>query len=633
MFESGNFKIGCNYWASHAGVFMWQDWRPEVVERDFELLRKINLSVVRIFPLWSDFQPLRRFAGGYNNAYQLRWKDGGHLPFDVDGRQSGVDPEMLERFRFVCDCAERYRLKVGIGLVTGWMSGRLFAPPAFEQSDLLRDPLVINWQLRFVCRFVSEFHRHPAIAFWGIGNECNNLEAVDRHEGAMWSRIIADAIRSIDQEHPVLAGMHGLTPQPVSVMKAGASWSIQDMAEIFDVLTVHPYPLFSRFTAVDRLMGIKNAFHATAEAHFYSDIGKRPCVAEEIGTLAPTIANETTVAEYIRGTLWNLWSHDCQGLWWWCGFDQDQLKDPPYEWCAVERQLGLFRNDGSCKPVARELSRFEQIRTSLPFERLPRFHTEAVCLLNEDQDCWMAAFGAWMLAKQAGFDLEFQFTDEPLRPAELYILPAQCGLNNVPRNRFRELMAKVSGGATLYYSFDGACLAPFDEYFGITSCGFEVYAGKTQVAVEGSELEFNFQARITLGSAGAEILLRDSDGLPMFTVNRFGKGKVFFAAYSPEKQIVNANRAVERSYWKFYRTAAEQVLEKRIFRSGAPLVTATVHPVSGSSAYAVAVNNGENPVSLSPVLAASWKISELLYGECGNIPAHDAVILKLEQNV
>ena len=27
-FINGGFKIGCNYWASHAGVAMWSDWRP-----------------------------------------------------------------------------------------------------------------------------------------------------------------------------------------------------------------------------------------------------------------------------------------------------------------------------------------------------------------------------------------------------------------------------------------------------------------------------------------------------------------------------------------------------------------------------------------------------------------------------
>ena len=29
-------KVGCNYWASHAGVRMWSQWNETVVRQDFE---------------------------------------------------------------------------------------------------------------------------------------------------------------------------------------------------------------------------------------------------------------------------------------------------------------------------------------------------------------------------------------------------------------------------------------------------------------------------------------------------------------------------------------------------------------------------------------------------------------------
>ena len=92
LFDSGNFSVGCNYWASHAGTAMWRDWRPQVVERDFTLLESLKLDVVRVFPLWTEFQPLQLFSIGNNTPYQLRWKDGGPIPHEADGSQSGVDP-------------------------------------------------------------------------------------------------------------------------------------------------------------------------------------------------------------------------------------------------------------------------------------------------------------------------------------------------------------------------------------------------------------------------------------------------------------------------------------------------------------------------------------------------------------
>ena len=61
-FGKQEFRTGCNYWASHAGTDMWHDWRPEVVEDDFRKLASLKLKVVRLFPLWPDFQPLKQIG-------------------------------------------------------------------------------------------------------------------------------------------------------------------------------------------------------------------------------------------------------------------------------------------------------------------------------------------------------------------------------------------------------------------------------------------------------------------------------------------------------------------------------------------------------------------------------------------
>ena len=55
---SGKFLIGSNYWGSHAGTHTWRDWRPEVIADDLRLLEEAGVQVIRVFPLWPDFQPL-----------------------------------------------------------------------------------------------------------------------------------------------------------------------------------------------------------------------------------------------------------------------------------------------------------------------------------------------------------------------------------------------------------------------------------------------------------------------------------------------------------------------------------------------------------------------------------------------
>ena len=627
MFGKQQFVTGCNYWASHAGIDMWKKWDANTVEEDFAKMESIHLEMVRCFPLWPDFQPLVNMSSGQNNPCELRWKGEQEIPYDADGGQSGVDPEMLERFRFLCDCALHHHIKLGVGLITGWMSGRLYLPPAFDHCNPLRDPQAIRWQLKFIKRFVTEFKDHPAIAFWEAGNECNCLGKANRFEGALWTRAISDAIRAADSARPVLSGMHSLISNPISSATSPEPWSIQDMAEDFDVLTTHPYPLFTPYCAVDRLGSIKSSFHGAAESRLYADIGKRPCIAEELGSLAPTLGNEKRAGEYLYNTLLNLWAHDCEGLLWWCAFDQVDFSNPPYQWCATERQLGLFRSDGSRKPVAEAMKRFAEMRNAIPCKNLPKFSTDAVCILTASQDSWVAAYGSWVLAKQAGFDIEFQFSDEPLRESGAYMLPMLTGWRNIPRDRYFELMHRVEKGATLYCSFEHGCISPFDEFFGVTAEYQEYAPGRCSAVINGTELDFNYDAKLTISAAGAEVLAVDEEGIPVFTRFRLGKGSVFFMTHSPERQIITRKRAVERPYFEVYRIWAEELLKNRLLQSGDPAVTVTLHSVSDHEAVALLVNNGEETASVTPTVHPSWKSSVRTI----EIPPHDAFILPLKK--
>ena len=46
LFESGKFFVGVNYWASHAGMFMWRNWDEAIVDND---LKKLSEAGKRSF--------------------------------------------------------------------------------------------------------------------------------------------------------------------------------------------------------------------------------------------------------------------------------------------------------------------------------------------------------------------------------------------------------------------------------------------------------------------------------------------------------------------------------------------------------------------------------------------------------
>ena len=637
----GEFVLGCNYWASHGGTAMWSDWRPEVVEEDLKLLRAQGLRLLRVFPLWSDFQPLTLLRGGGGAPVEYRH---GEAPLpDTDAGRAGLSREALDRFKTFADLAEKCSLKLVVGLVTGWMSGRLFVPPALEDRNVLTDPTAVMWQVRFVRHFVRAFKNHAAIAAWDLGNECNCMGAVASSEQAwVWTSSIANAIRAEDAARPIVSGMHGLSPA------SDANWRIQDQGELTDVLTTHPYPIFTPHCDRDPINTIRNCLHATAESRYYADIGGRPCLCEEIGTIGPMICSEQIAADYIRTVLFSLWAHDCGGMLWWCGFDQEHLEHAPYDWCPVERELGLIRADKTAKPAAAEIARFDAFLDKLPVATLPPRTAEAVCILTSGQEQWAAAFAGFILAKQAGFDIVFQYADQPLKDAPLYLLPSVAGHKSFTRRLWYALEAKVREGATLYLSHEDCLLSPFAKPFGLKVRTRERRVGDAEIRLSHLAGKPAVTARspfkLHLEPAGAEVLGREPDGNPAFTRNAFGEGAMYFLSVPIETALANAPSAFHgpdaQPFWKIYRQIAEPHLHDRVVTKDHPCLGVTEHPMSGNERAIVMINYSPDALEAEFELKAPWTPAGAWYGalphsdESGckcSVAANDAVVFTAEK--
>ena len=546
IFESGRFFLGCNYWASHAGTEMWTEWDEAAVAHDLEQLAAHNMRVLRVFPLWRDFQPLRRHYAAQNTLRELRLMEQ-PLPHTEEGR-AGVDPVMIERFRTFCDLAERNHIRLVVGLITGWMSGRLLVPEAFIGRGLISDPEVVRWQMRFVRFMVRQFREHPAIAAWDLGNECNCMERVNRDTAFAWSSQIANAIRVEDDTHPIVSGMHGLKPEGV--------WTPADQGEALDVLCTHPYPLFTAHCDTDPINEMKSPLHATAESCMYAGLSGKPCFIEEAGTLGPMIANDDVAADYARAAMFSAWAHDLRGFMWWCAHDMTHREHTPYDWNALERELGLFRRDGTPKPVLEAMDHFAGFVDSFEFGALPPRITDAVCILTHSQDQWAAAYGSMILAKQTGLDITYSWCDDELPAADAYLLPALTGDMFIYRHQMQQLIERVREGATLYMSLNNAMISSFTELTGVqvvTRC--RRHAPDT-VTLGDSRFILGSPVKHTFRLAGAEALAFAADGNPAMTECRLGSGRVVFCAYPIELDaamlpgVVSGPEAVP--YYRFY---------------------------------------------------------------------------------
>ena len=612
LVEKGVFSVGCNYWASYAGTNMWHDWRPDVVDGDLRELADAGLEIMRVFPLWPDFQPLTLLRGCSGTPFEYRFGEE-PLPDDETGRD-GVSQIMLDRFASLLDLCEKHKLKTIVALVTGWMSGRMFVPPALEGRNVITDPEAIMWETRLVRRIVSTFKGHPAILAWELGNECNCMGPADREQAWAWTAAITHTAKSIDPTTPFISGMHGLK------LERRASWRIEDQAEITDLLTTHPYAYFTPHCDRDPIDTLSSILHATAESRFNADIGGKPCFAEELGTLGDIFGDEDAVANRVRCNLFSLWAHDCRSLLWWCAYDQGHLAHAPYDWNAVERELGLLKQRGHPKKVLGEFGEFRRFIESLPFPLPPRM-TNAVCVLTEGLgDSWAVAYSSFILGVQAGLDFEFGDGRRPLKEAPLYLLPSISGSQSLSRRRWGELLDHVRSGATLYLSCDTAIVSSFEEITGLRVTTRERRStGVAEIVFPDFALRVESQFRLNLKPTRATVLAAEPDGNPAFTVADYGKGKVYFLSAAIEaalaKKKLDGFDADHPLCWRVYELLKMHTVKNRLIGKTISSLGVTEHPVETKCRIVVAINYSPRPIDTFLTIGKGWRLSRVFRGQ------------------
>ena len=185
---------------------MWEDFDIKSIENDFKVMKDAGITHLRVFPLWSVFQPLKALYGP-GDVYEYGF--GEEKRPDTPAGHAGVSEDACEKFEEFCALAGKYDFKLVVGLITGHMSFRTYTPPAFEGKALLSDPTVIKWQLRFVKYFVTRFRDTDAIIGWDLGNETCNMPGIGNNPDTyyVWSSAIADAIRVCDGTRPIISGL------------------------------------------------------------------------------------------------------------------------------------------------------------------------------------------------------------------------------------------------------------------------------------------------------------------------------------------------------------------------------------------------------------------------------------------
>lgn len=601
------FLAGVNYWGSKAGVRMWREdeWDEASVEADVAALAAHGVELMRVFPTWSEFQPLmrcRKFQGKFGTILREGTDEEIFDPL-------WLDPGALARFGRLCDFAEAHGVKLMVSLVTGWMSGRLFAPRIVENRNLITDPEALMWEGRFARAFVRRMKDRQAIVAWDLGNECNCMGAVESPAQAWnWLSTISSAIRIEDPSRPVVSGMHSQTSNAYGPQWEGANWwSLQIQGELLDVLTPHPYPAAFRIEANrGPFHSFRNALHPLSQCIFYSAVSGKPAFPQEVGSLGPRMSPEWMAAAGLRQQMFACWSHGMPAYLWWCAFDQLHLGYPPFTTCAVERELGMLRADAARtpKPQALALKAFRAFRDSLPFDLLPPRRTDAVCLVSEREEFYHQVFGALMLSKMAGFDIAFAPADSrPIPDSDFYILPSGKDWDTYGQQTWEKLVEKVRGGATLLVSRGGSAgYSNWLEFVGLEQVTYHK-ARNVRFSFEGREMSFSDNFTAEQRPVDCEVVAADSDGNVVVSEKRLGAGKVIAVNFALEKCIVEqesevADNSFSNELWRLYAYAAREAGVERLVSRTDPRVVFTEHPGESGPTLVCALNTRDTPVSI-----------------------------------
>lgn len=613
LFKDEEFHVGCNYWSSHAGIYMWRNWNPQQVVKDLNDCQSCGMTVLRVFPLWPDFQPL---TAEYTYAQMFNgWAQNGKPLVNY----AAVDDEMMSRFRFLCDESEKRGIKLVVGLVTGWMSARCFVPLGLEGRPVMTDPDAIAWQVRFVRYFVNAMKDHPAIVGWDLGNECNCLGKGGAGDLWSWMHHIASEIRINDPSRPVVSGMHSLGT--TSDQKS----NIRQNAELMDVMTTHPYPLWTPNCNLEPFDTIRNCCHPACETVMYADLTGKPAFVEEAGSMGPGIVSEERAAATMRAQIFSSWACGIRAFVWWCAYDQAKLDFPPYDWTAIERELGLFFDSGRPKPTAlmmRDVSAFLKTAPKLQ----PR-QVDAVVVVPEKELGWNQVQGAWLLSKMAGFDISYARAEVPLPDAKFYILPSGTGYSTYSRRAWHRILARAHAGATVLVTLgNGAVLSELAEATGVKTEAHYRKPSVRKVVCNKSVFEIadSHTREVTL-LPGCRTLLKDEASSPVLTVRSYGKGKMMLFLGALEE------KAALSGYPAYAAAAHEAGVRRRVTRD-TPTLGLTEHPCADGRTLVVAVNyepkDVEVALNVAGVIGKVWRGA--FNGMTLKVDANDAAVFEVK---
>lgn len=593
-----DFMLGCNYWDGAHGTDMWRYFDESVVKADVKALAETGVRYMRVFPNWRDFQPVMKM-------YEWQGGDRGYFDYDENYLEdvNGIDPKQIEHFKTFAAICEENGINLIVSVVTGWMSGRLFLPRAIEGKNPISDPEVLMWTARFIKGFVNGVKDCKNIVMWDLGNECNSLgPAKNRYEAYTWTAFVRNAIAAADNTRPISSGMHGLA-------SGNGTWTIKDQGEIADYLTPHPYISRTINNDIDPMNKLRGTLLPTAQCMFYSDISGKPAILQEQGSFSQALGNAEMNADFGRINMYSALVHGVKGYFWWCGANHNNLKNAPYIWSMMERDLGMLDDDRNPRLIAKAMKAVGERLGALPFESLPERQIDGVCLLTREQNRWDNASAAFVLAKQAGLEIKFAESEDALPKSQLYIVPGVSGWSVMDKRVYDALLENVYNGAAAVITYSGGQMTRFEEVTGLVSNGIVKSNASHTAHFDFGDINYTVSYEMLAEAKSAEVIARNEQGNIVMSKNFLGKGTVYFVNMPLESNLaVKYDAFNDSDCYKVYSIFAKPFVDAKIVSCDNPDLGITQHKIDENKYIIAVLNYSDKTVNCELTVKEGWKL-------------------------
>lgn len=613
------------HWVPAKEALQWaQLWNIASIEKDFEKMKDLGFTIVRLDLFWAWFEP----------------------------RPGDYSEEAFRQFDHLVSLSHKHGIYLHPTFFIGGEVGEAFWDVPWRQGRHPHaDPEMLRLQTDHAAEFARRYKGEPAILAWDLTDEPPFWIVWGKTTDAMainWTRLLAWAVKREDPDCLLCVGtsMEDLGHGP---------FRPDTIAKEVDFLSSHPYPIYTLDRFPDPMLSERGSYCAAFQNALSRGAG-RPVMIHEYGASSAQYDPER-VAKYDRIVMYSGLAHGVMGFLPWCFTDAapETFKRAPYLRAPHETQFGITTWDGQDRPTGREVRDFSVVLSRLDLEGIEPCQGEAAILVPYEwakphgdmsrmglkgpgsipytsvQDChsadseyednvWLtgALLASFILARRAGLKAEMPREHGDWSSYKMLFLPSpltatEHNLVHLQTDFWEKAESWVRAGGALYASLCADAAIPgMTSLFKARLSDHEPVQQVTLTMVEafgdlqvGESFTFSTQGNprhwpATLELEGARVLAVDQDGRPALVSAEVGKGKTLVCTYPIESYLATTPSAFEHGdpTHRIYKAFREWAGVRSLFCTDKPSVEIAGLAASGRG-YAVLANHSAKDESVA----------------------------------